>query len=171
MKISRETADVLRKALVYFVMIFLVTVFQTSFLAVIEPFGAVPDLVLLFSVGAGYFCGSLVGGIFGVAAGAMAYTMGGLGATLMPLFYCAVGAFVGFLVEKFLAGKFTAWMLYVVAAAAVKGGFSLASIIFMSGDVQFFAAVWRTVILEFVGTLVLGAIAYIPIKKLSKFLK
>ena len=171
MKISRDTADFLRKALVYFVMVFLVTLFQTSFLAVIEPFGAVPDLVLLFSVGAGYFCGSLVGGIFGVAAGAMASTMGGVGATVMPLFYCAIGAFVGFLVDSFLAGKFTVWMLYVAVAAAVKGGFSLASIIFRSGDVQFFAAIWRTVISEFVATLVLGAIAYYPIKKLSKFLQ
>lgn len=170
MKLSRDASLLLRKILIYFVIIFISALLQTSFLAVIEPFGALPDLMLLMSLGAGYFCGPIVGGIFGVASGAAAYALGDAGIAFLPLLYCAVGAFVGFLVENFFSGKFAVWLLYVFAAAAVKGGYSLACIILFSGDAQFFAAIWHSVIPEFVGTLLLGAAMYLPIKKICKYL-
>jgi len=170
MKLSRDALLLLRKILIYFLIIFIASLIQTSFLAVIEPFGAVPDLMLLMSLGAGYFCGPLVGGVFGVASGVAAYALGGSGLAVLPLLYCAVGAFTGFLAENFFTGKFTVWCLYTIFAAIIKGGYSLACIILFSGDVQFFAAIWRSVIPEFIGTLVLGAILYVPIKKICKYL-
>ena len=170
MRLSRDALLLLRKILIYFIVIFFASLVQTSFLAVIEPFGAVPDLVLIMTLGAGYFCGPLAGGIFGVAAGAVSYALGSLGFAFLPMLYCVVGAFTGFLVENFFKGKFSVWCLYVAFASAVKCGASLAFIILFSADVQFFAAIWRSVIPEFVGTLVLGAIMYVPTKKLCKLL-
>ena len=170
MRLSRDTLILIKKALIYFAIIFVSSLLQTSFLAVIRPFGAVPDLMLLLSLGAGYFCSPAVGGIFGVAAGVIAYAMGGTGITLLPILYCAIGASAGFLVENFFSGKFTVWMLYTLVAAVLKSGYSLASVIFLSGDVRFFAAIWRTAIPEFVGTIVLGAILYLPIRKICKYL-
>ena len=106
MRLNRDAMLMLRKILIYFLLIFIASVLQTSFLAVVESFGAVPDLVLLLSLGAGYFCGPLAGGIFGAAAGSVSYALGSAGLAFLPLLYCAVGAFTGFLVENFFAGKF-----------------------------------------------------------------
>ena len=170
MRLNRDALLMLRKIIIYFVIIFAVSLVQTSFLAVIEPFGAVPDMTLLFTLGAGYFCGPLAGGIFGVAAGAVAYALGSTGLAFLPLLYCIVGAFTGFLVENFFTGKFAVWCLYTTFAAVIKGGYSLAHIILFSDNVQFFAAIWRSVIPEFIGTVVLGAALYIPIKKICKYL-
>ena len=170
MRLSRDALLLLRKILIYFIIIFVASLVQTSFLAVIEPFGAIPDLMLLLSLGAGYFCGPLAGGIFGLASGAVTYALGGVGLSFLPLLYCIVGAFTGFLVQNFFTGKFTVWCLYVLFASAIKGGYSLAHIILFSGDVQFFTAIWRSIIPEFIGTLILGAALYIPIKKLCKYL-
>ena len=170
MKLNRDASLLLRKIFIYFAIIFISSLLQTSFLAVIEPFGAVPDLMLIMSLGAGFFCGPLVGGIFGVASGVMAYALGGAGLAFMPLLYCAVGAFAGFLVESFFSGKFAVWLIYLFFAAAVKGGYSLACIVFFSGDTQFFAAIWCSVIPEFIGTLILGAMMYLPVRKICKYL-
>ena len=62
MKISRDTQLFLRKILVYFAIMLAVALIQTSFLAVLAPFGAVPDLVLAVSLGAGYFCSPTIKG-------------------------------------------------------------------------------------------------------------
>ena len=170
MKLSRDTLMFIRKSLIYFVIIFISSLLQTSFLAVIRPFGAVPDLMLLLSLGAGYFCGPAVGGVFGILAGVISYALGGTGITLLPIFYCAIGAATGFLVENFFSGKFTVWLLYTFVAAVFKSGYSLATVIFLSGDIRFFAAIWHTVIPEFIGTIVLGAILYLPIRWVCKYL-
>lgn len=170
MRLSRDALLLLRKILIYFVIIFIASVLQTSFLAVLEPFGAVPDLMLLLTLGAGYFCGPLAGGIFGVASGVVSYALGSTGLALLPLLYCIVGAFTGFLVTNFFTGKFAVWCLYAVFAAIIKGGYSLAHIILFSSNVRFFAAIWRCVIPEFVGTIILAAALYIPIKKICKYL-
>ena len=81
-----------------------------------------------------------------------------------------VSVLAGAFVENFFAGKFAVWCLYAAFASAVKCGVSLLYIMFFSADLQFFAAIWRAVIPEFAATLVLGAIMYVPIKKICKWL-
>lgn len=161
---------IIKKTVIYFVIIFISSLLQTSFLAVIRPLGAVPDLMLLLSLGAGYFCGPVAGSVFGVSAGVVTYALGGSGLAVLPLLYCAVGGATGFLVENFFTGKFAVWMLYSFVAAVFKGGYSLAYVILFSGDVRFFAAIWYTLIPEFIGTLILGAVLYVPIRKVCKYL-
>ena len=95
MKLNRDALLILKKAIIYFVAAFVAALLQTSFLAVVAPFGSVPDLVLLLVLGAGYFCGPTVGGIFGLVAGVLAYAIGGVGFAVEPLLYTAVGAFTG----------------------------------------------------------------------------
>ena len=170
MKLSRDAAMFLRKALIYFIIIFAASLLQTSFLAVLRPFGAVPDLVLLLALGAGYFCGAEKGGVFGVAIGVAAYAMGDVGLALLPLLYALVGVGAGLLVDSFFAGKFAVWCLYVVGAAVVKSAYSLLSAVIFSGELQLFAVLFKTLVPELVGTLILGAALYIPIKKLCKLL-
>ena len=165
MKLNRDALIIMKKALVYFVIIFIASVLQSSFLAVVSPFGAVPDLVLLLTLGAGYFCGPIAGLVFGIAAGAISYAVGGAGLALAPLFYGAIGGLAGFLVENFFKGKFAVWCIYLVFAATFKSSFSTAYILFFSNDVQLFTAIWRTAFPEFVGTVILGAALYVPIRK------
>ena len=170
MKLSRDAALFLRKVLIYFIIIFAASLLQTSFLAVLRPFGAVPDLVLLLALGAGYFCGAEKGGLFGVASGVVAYAMGDVGSAFLPLLYMLVGVGAGMLVESFFAGKFAVWCLYVAGAAVVKSAYSLLCAVLFSGELQLWAVLFKTLVPELVGTLILGAALYIPVKKLCKLL-
>lgn len=170
MRLNRDTQLLLKKILVYFLIIFISALFQTSFLAIVEPFGAVPDLMLLLSLGAGYFCGPVVGGIFGTAAGVVTYALGDVGFSALPLLCFVVGSAAGFLVENFFAGKLAVWCLYVAAASIVKSFYSIFCIILFSGDVQLFTAIWHSVIPEFATTVILGIALYVPIKKICTYL-
>ena len=170
MKLSRDAVLFLRKVFIYIVIIFVASLLQTSFLAVIHPFGAVPDLVLLAVLGAGYFRGAQIGGIFGVASGVVAYAMGDIGTAFLPLLYALVGVAAGILVDSFFAGKFAVWCLYTAGAAAVKGVYSLVCAVIFSGELQLWAVIFKTLVPEFVGTLILGMALYLPIKRLSKLL-
>ena len=169
MRLGRDVRVIVKKAIIFLVVAFMASLIQTSFLAVIEPFGAVPDLVLLMSLGAGFFWGPKTGGAFGVIAGAVSYAVGGVGFAYQPLFYALIGVAVGIFVENFFMGKYTVWVLYVFCVSAVKSGLSLAYVILFSERLQLFPAMWRTVIAEFFATLVLGMIFYVPIKKICKF--
>ena len=164
---SRDAVLFWRKVLVYFLIVFAAALLQTSFLAVLRPLGAVPDLMLLVALGAGYFCGAEKGGIMGIAAGVAAYALGDVGLALLPLLYMLVGAAAGLLVDNFFAGKFAVWCIYVFGAAVIKGGYSLLCCVIFSGELQLWAVLWRTLIPEFLTTLILGAAVYYPIKKLS----
>ena len=170
MKISRDAALFLRKALVYFIIIFAAAVLQTSFLAKLRPFGSVPDLMLVLALGAGYFCGAEKGCVFGAAAGVAAYALGDIGLAFLPLLYALVGVAAGLLVDNFFAGKLAVWCIYVLGAAILKGAYSLVCCVMFSGELQLWAVLWKTLLPELVTTLILGAALYYPIKKLSKFL-
>ena len=164
---SRDAVLFWRKVLVYFLIVFAAALLQTSFLAVLRPLGAVPDLMLLVALGAGYFCGAEKGGVMGIAAGVAAYALGDVGLALLPLLYMLVGAAAGLLVDNFFAGKFAVWCIYVFGAAVIKGGYSLLCCVIFSGELQLWAVLWRTLLPELLTTVILGAAVYYPIKKLS----
>ncbi len=164
---SRDAVLFWRKVLVYFLIVFAAALLQTSFLAVLRPLGAVPDLVLLVALGAGYFCGAEKGGVMGIAAGVASYALGDIGLAFLPLLYMLVGAAAGLLVDNFFAGKFAVWCIYVFGAAVLKGGYSLLCCVIFSGELQLWAVLWRTLLPELLTTLILGAAVYYPIKKLS----
>jgi hypothetical protein len=170
MKLSRDAALFLRKALIYIAIIFMASLLQTSFLATLRPFGAVPDLMLLLALGAGYFRGAETGGIFGVASGVVAYAMGDIGTAFLPLLYMLVGVASGILVESFFAGKFAVWCLYVAGVAVLKSIYSLVCAVIFSGELQLWALIFKALLPEFIGTLILGMALYLPIKRLSKLL-
>ena len=170
MKISRDAILTIRKILIYFLIIFAAALTQTSFLAFVEPFGAVPDLALVLCLGVGYFKGAFKGGTFGLAMGLVCYTLGDTGLVLLPVLYGAVGVAAGLLVENFFSGKFAVWCLYTTGAALIKGGYSLTCIVVFSENLRLWQALFGAVVPEFVGTVILGAALYIPIKLMCKYL-
>ena len=170
MKISRDTQLFLRKILVYFAIMLAVALIQTSFLAVLAPFGAVPDLVLAVSLGAGYFCSPTVGAVFGVFSGTVAYALGDTGLALLPLVYGAVGFASGVLVQKIFKGKFAVWCIYSAGGALVKGVYSVLCCMMFSGEFRLWTVLLKTLLPEFIGTVIICAALYIPIKELCKLL-
>ena len=170
MKLSRDTKLFLRKSLIWFLIIFAASLIQTSFLAVLEPIGAVPDLVLLVSMGAGYFVSRYQGAIFGLASGVIIYALGDIGLAFLPIVYALAGFLAGVLVEKIFKGKFAVWCIYCVGGALFKAVYSLFCTIVFSGEFQLWAVLGRTVLPELVGTVLLGAALYVPIRKITKIL-
>ncbi len=169
MRLDRGSVQLIKKGLIYFITAFFAALLESSLFGAWLPFGIVPDLLLLLALGSGYFKGSVSGGIFGVLAGILGQFMGGVGLNLNLILYITVGYLAGVLVENFFAGKYLVWCIYVFAAALLKGVFSLVYIVLFSGVGRFFAALFSSVLPEMLGTFLLGAVLYAPIKRLVKY--
>lgn len=169
MRLNRGSVQLIKKALLYFLVAFAAALLESSFFGAWLPFGIIPDLLLVLTLGAGYFKGSVSGGFFGVLAGVFGQFAGGVGLNLNLFLYIAVGYLAGVLVDSFFAGKYLVWCIYVFAAALLKGVFSLLYIVIFSGAERVFAAFFSSALPEFLGTLLLGAVIYVPIKKLVKY--
>lgn len=170
MKLDRGVALLLKKALVGFALMFFAALLQTSFLGIIQPFGAIPDLSLIASIGVGCFCGPVAGSIYGVAAGAVSYALGDVGLAFLPLVYGAAGFLSGLLVEKFFKGGFAVWCIYVFGGGLMKAAYSLICCLLFSEELQLWAVLGKTVLPELAGTFILGIALYVPLKKICKYL-
>lgn len=168
MRLDRGTVQLIKKIAICFAVAFFASLIESSFFGAWLPFGIVPDLLLILTLGAGYFKGSVSGGFFGVLAGVLCQFMGGVGFNLNIILYIAVGYLAGVLVEGFFAGKYAVWCIYVLGASLLKGAFSLVYIVAFSGVEKIFAAFFSSVLPEVFGTFLLGVILYKPIKKLVK---
>lgn len=149
---------------------FFVSLLQTTFFGAIEPFGAIPDLSLAAAVGVGYFCGSFVGGVYGIAAGVVCYALGDVGLAFLPIVYGTLGFLSGLLMERFFKGKFLVWCMYVFFGGIAKALYSLACCILFSGELRLWAAVGGAILPELLGTFVFGVMMYLPLKKICRFL-
>lgn len=170
MKLSRDAQFLLRKIAIYFIIIFAAALLQTSFLATLAPFGAVPDLMMLLAVGVGYFCAPAKGGVFGLAAGVVTYALGGLGFAALPFLYGAAGYLAGVVAKNLFKGNFVVWCLYAALGALFKAVYSLFCCAVFSGEFQLWVVLGHTVLPEFVGTILLGAALCVPIKKICTVL-
>lgn len=164
---NAETRDIFFRALVAFVMLFVTALLQTSFLPYVDLFGAIPDLLLVFVVGVSFFNGEKVGVPFGIGAGLIGYLLGG-GAALILLFYflCSVMASRGF-----LGKNYPSWCMYMAAACLFKLLWAFLHCLLASAQPRPFAALWHSILPEFLGTFLLSLALYFPVKWAARAIK
>ena len=164
------------KKIVYFLAIsaaafFLVALLQTSFLPSVSLFGAIPDLVLIFVCGVSFYLGTVDGALAGLVGGILLDALGSVGFMISPIFYTAVGLFMGILSTNAFANKFIHWAIYSVVFCVLKAFYSMFVILLASGDVSFGGALASAVLPEFFGTLLLALVLLAPARWLSGLLR
>ena len=170
MKFDRDFVFLIRKVIIGFAVMFFASLLQTSLLDKIEPFGAIPDLSLVMVAGVGCFCGSFSGGMYGIFAGVVSYALGDVGAAFLPVVYGAIGFLSGLLVERFFKGKFVVWCIYVLCGGLLKAAYSLGCCLLFSGHIQLWQAIGGAILPELLGTFILGAAMYVPVRKICRLL-
>lgn len=159
--------DILFRSLIALAMLFVTVLLQTSFLPQVDLFGAIPDLVLIFVAGVGFWNGMRVGIPFGIGAGLICYFLGGSGAAMMILLY----AFFGYLSSAYFLGRnYPSWCIYVAAACGIKMLWSFLMCIFLSAVPHPFAALWHSLLPELLGTFLLALALYYPVKLAARLL-
>ncbi|MBE6661844.1 MAG: hypothetical protein E7606_01030 [Ruminococcaceae bacterium] len=164
---NAETRDIVFRSLVALAILFVIALLQTSFLPYVDLFGAIPDLLLIFVVGVSFFNGERVGLPFSMGAGLVGYFLGG-GAALSILFYflCGVLASRGFWGRNYLS-----WCMYMGAACLLKLLWSFLYCLLASALPRPFAALWQSILPELLGTLLLSAVLYYPVKFAARAIK
>lgn len=164
------------KRLIYFLVIamgfmFLAGLLQTSFLPFIGLFGAVPDLILILTCGAAFYLGPVDGAAVGLVGGITVEAFGGYGLALAPLFYLLAGAAFGWLSLKMFRGRFWHYLVYVGLFCTAKGIYSAARIGFSYNNGHFGAALWHSVLPEWLGTLLLALVLAVPVRLFAGLLR
>ncbi len=167
-QLDAEKRDIVFRSLVALAMLFGTVLLQTSFLPWVDLFGAIPDLVLIFVVGVGFFSGMKVGVPFGIGAGLLCYFLGGGGGAVMILLYALGG---GLASMYFLGKNYPAWCIYMVAACLFKMIWSLLMCLLFSAVPRPLAALWHSILPELLGTFLLSLALYRPIGAASRLLR
>ena len=109
--------------LAFFIIFFSIT--QTTLLARIRPFGAVPDLLLPFVVAVAMSEKEKWGAVVGLISAFVIDALGGVTIMLLPLLYVPVGIFCGLLTTYRFRDSFSVAALFTVVTTVLRAFISL----------------------------------------------
>lgn len=98
---------------------------QVTVFARFCPFGAVPDIMLCFTVAIGFSEGEKFGGVAGLISAFVIESLGGVGLTLLPLLYVPCGFICGAAAKDSLGDTVLSRVLVMAVAAAGRALVSL----------------------------------------------
>ena len=117
-----------RRCLVYGITLIILARIQTTLTHTFSVLGMTPDLCLIFVLGIAMFDGAENGGYVGIAAGFLESALGGVGISLLPLLFFAIGYGTGRLAGKALARTFPSYMIYALVLCFLRPAITLAAI-------------------------------------------
>lgn len=91
--------------------------FEISFL---DIFGQNPAFTFAYVTVIGFLLGEKVGGVFGLLAGYLLDALGGVGFSLLPIFYMLAGYLCGYMLNSFLRRNFLSYLVYACVAGLFK---------------------------------------------------
>ncbi len=167
-KLSPRDRALLYRALLMAAAMWILLLFQTSFLPHFAFFGAVPDLVFALVVVNSHENDEKFGGTVGLIGGVLAFMMGDAGAALWILFYAALGFLSSVFFRRLLGKKYLSYFIFVAAAALVRLLYALLLCGILSADLQFFHVLFRSLLPEYIITVAVAAGLFIPLRAFVK---
>ena len=151
------------KIIAYGAAVFLLAVFQSSVASRFQFFGATPAYLLALTAAAAFFDGENTGAVVGLASGFCADALGGVGISVLPIFYTLLGWFIGRCVRKFgheqsasIGERLLRWAIWLLAAAGVGMIITALCLLLFAGKVHILTAFGKMIIPEAIGTFLLG---------------
>ena len=151
------------KIIAYSVAVFLFAVFQSSVASRFKFFGATPSYLLVLTAAAAFFDGEKTGALVGLGAGFCADALGGVGISVLPVFYTILGWIIGVGVSNFGHRQSTAvfesllrWAVWLIASCGIGMIITVICLFVSAGEIYVFSVIWRIAIPEAIGTFLFG---------------
>ncbi len=151
--------EILRRIVVYGVLIWILATASCSFFAKLSFLPATPDLLLCAVVAIALLDSRRAAAVVGMVGGFCLDALGGVGASLTPLFYLLVVLFVGSFAEKAL-GSFWAWLVLMVPTILLGSLFTTLIVLFRTGGASFSLLLRQILLPEAALTLLFGMPVY-----------
>ena len=162
-RVESKSQLLLRRSIVFSVVIFLFAVIQCSFFAQLRILPAVPDLILGLVVGIAMLDSQKTAVICGVGAGFVIDAMGSSGLSLSPLFYMLIGAFCGALAKKMLP-RFISWVVNLLVFSAAKAVLTILNLLYLPGGLDLYDVAVNILLPEFICTFIICLPIYFIVK-------
>ncbi len=144
---------------------------QVTLFAEILFFGKSPDLILIFVLCISYFLGRYAGAITGIGAGFLIEAMGGMGITLLPLFYLFLGYLVGYFSRTVNPKIFTTYLIYLAVTLVYHAAITLTNVVMTYQSFHLGRVLLYLLLPEAASTALFGMLLYYPIKWMCKKLE
>ena len=115
---------------------------------------ALPDLILCAVIAVAYYEGEKIAAVFGMLSGFALEGVGGVGVSLLPLFYMLVGCVCALLFLRILGKNLGAYMLYVIFFALIRASISIIYIQLSMPDFSLDVAFVHVLFPEYVATVI-----------------
>ena len=153
----------IRRALVYSPVLFILALAECSFFAQLKFLPAVPDLIIGAIVGIAMLDSQKAAVVCGIGAGFLIDAIGASGLMLSPLFYLLCGAFCGMIAKKVLP-SFLSWMVELAIFSVARSILTLLNIAYVSSEMYIADVVLYTLLPEAVCTFIICLPIYFIIK-------
>ncbi len=165
---SAHMKIMLQKAMIYGGAIAVLAILQTAFFSRFPLFGATPDLMLAAVLAIAMFEGERAGCVAGIFAGFFIEAIGGVGLSVLPVFYLIAGAVSALLcIRAFSRGPIT-FAVFSLFAYALRALVTLIYISFIWGDYSILDAILHVLVPEYFSSLIFAFFPFIVIRLLAK---
>lgn len=121
LNIQLNAEDIIKGTVCAVLLVFF-ALLQTTFFSRFAPFGATPDLMLIFALCVGVYDGEKWGSVLGLCAAFVIQSLGGSGnePSLLSLVYMPTGLGAGLLIRYYLSNTFPVKLMLVGGASLLK---------------------------------------------------
>lgn len=168
---SQNRNKIIRYCLVIGIYLILVSVFQTSVLSRIKPFGAVPDLIIASVVCISMYCGCYAGGVIGICAGFLLDALASTGYSLLPLVYFLVGYLFGYYSKVLAVRGYFVYLVGMGFALVVRFFTTLVLTLLSVQEFRFLVFLLSVALPEMLATLIFSLLIYFPVWGICIWLK
>lgn len=154
------SGDTLLKALTCAALLIFFSLLQTTILARLKPFGAVPDLILPLVCSVAMSEREKWGAIFGIIAAFVIESLGGSSFTVLPILYMPVGYVCGILATHYVRDSFTVRALIVGSTSLIRALFTLFTVLSTVGGATVLSALTKATLPELGANLLIGLIPH-----------
>ncbi len=121
LNIQLNAEDIIKGVICAMLLVFF-ALLQTTFFARFAPFGATPDLMLIFALAVGVYDGEKWGSVLGLCSAFVIQSLGGSGnePSLLSLVYMPAGLGAGLLIQYYLSNTFPVKLMLVGGASLLK---------------------------------------------------
>ena len=169
-RLSQNRARALKFILTETILFLAVILLQTTLLARIRLFGAVPDLCFVTLILISYFCGKEVGGITGITAGFALDALGSVGLSLLPVLYLFCGYLFGYFTRAIYPKRYLSYLIVLAAAIPVKLAITFVYICINYNTIHLLEIMGRVLLPEAAATALFATVLYFPVRKICVFM-
>ena len=158
-----ERRLLLRRIIVFGIVIFLLGVLQCSFFSRLKPFGATPDLILGSIAAVTMLDGKKCGAVYAIAAGYFIDAIGALTPSFSPVYYLACVVILGFISEKMMP-RFVSFAVLMIPTVILGAAHTLINASITFSGAPPFGVFMRTALPEALCTFIFCLPIYFVIK-------